>query len=193
MAEADAKLFLWINSWVGRFPVFDQAMEWIVSDYLIPVSFALVLLCLWFTGSDKLERQRHQIGVFVALSSMGFASLAVFIINALYFRPRPFAEHEVSLLFYKPTDSSFPANSMAATFAIAAAVFGVNRRVGAVMYIVAAIYAFSRVYAGVHYPLDVTAGALIGIVVAWLVFKLRDLLEPLPTLVIKAFRIICLA
>lgn len=193
MAEADAKLFLWINSWVGRFPVFDQAMEWIVSDYLIPVSFALVLLCLWFTGNDKLERQRHQIGVFVALSSMGFASLAVFIINALYFRPRPFAEHEVSLLFYEPTDSSFPANSMAATFAIAAAVFGVNRRVGMVMYVVATIYAFSRVYAGVHYPLDVTAGALIGIVIAWLVFKLRDLLEPLLALVIKAFRIICIA
>lgn len=193
MADADAKLFLWINSWVGRFPVFDQAMEWVVSDYLIPVSFALALLCLWFTGSDKLERQRHQIGVFVALSSMGFASLAVFVINTVYFRPRPFAEHEVSLLFYEPTDSSFPANSMAATFAIAAAVFGVNRRVGMVMYVVAAIYAFSRVYAGVHYPLDVTAGALIGIVVAWLVYRLRDLLEPLPTLVVKALRIICIA
>ncbi len=193
MADADAELFFWINSWVGRFPAFDRAMEWVVSDYLIPVGFALALLGLWFTGGDKLARQRHQIGVFVALSSMGFASLAVFIINAVYFRPRPFAVHEVSLLFYEPTDSSFPANSMAATFAIAAAVFGVNRRVGAVMYVVAAIYAFSRVYAGVHYPLDVTAGALIGIVMAWLVFKLRDLLEPLPTLVVKALRIICLA
>ena len=41
--------------------------------------------------------------------------------------------------------------------------------------------------------LDVIAGALIGMVVAFLVFKLKDLLEPIPTIVLKAFRIFCLA
>ena len=193
MANADEKLFLWINGLAGDFSVLDRAVRWVVSDYLIPVSLALTLIGLWFIGSDRLTRHRHQIGVFVALSSMGFSSLAVFIINAVYVRPRPFVDHDVTLLFYQPTDSSFPANPVAATFGIAAAVWVVNRRVGTALLAGAGLYGFARVFAGVHYPLDVIAGALIGMVVTFLVFKLRDLLEPLPTWVIKVARILCLA
>jgi undecaprenyl-diphosphatase len=169
-------------------------MRWVVSDYLVPVSLALTLVGLWFVGSDRMVRQRHQIGMFVALSSMGLSSLTVLIINITYFRPRPFVDHDVNLLFYQPTDySSFPANSIAASVGIAAAVWGVNRRVGTVMLLATGLYSFARVYAGVHYPLDVAAGALIGIVVTFLTFKAKNLLEPLPTLVIKAARILCLA
>ena len=193
MASADEKLFLWINGWVGTWPLFDRFITWVVSDYLVPVTFALVLVALWFSGRDPQERLRNQVGVFVAMSSMALASLAVFISNALYFRPRPFTDHPVSLLFYQPTDSSFPANAMAATFAVAAAVWKLDRRVSLLLYAGAALYAFARVYAGVHYPVDVVAGGLIGVVVAWGVWRLRDLLEPLPTWVIKAFRILCLA
>lgn len=193
MAYADEKVFHWINGLAGRVSFFDRIIEWVVSDYMIPVALALVLVGLWFAGSDMLTRQRYQIGLFVALTSMSLSSLAVYIINWQYFRPRPFVDHDVTLLFYQPTDSSFPANSMAATFGIAAAVWGVNRRIGTVLLIAATLYGFARVYAGVHYPLDIVAGALIAVVITFLVFKLKDLLEPLPTWVIKAARVLCLA
>ena len=193
MAYADEKVFHWINGLAGHVSFFDQIIEWLVSDYLIPVGLALVLVGLWFAGSDKLTRQRYQIGLFVALTSMALSSFAVYIINGLYFRPRPFVDHDVTLLFYQPTDSSFPANPIAATFGIAAAVWGVNRRIGTALLIAATLYGCARVYAGVHYPLDIVAGALIAVVITFLVFKLRDLLEPLPTWVIKAARVLCLA
>ena len=168
-------------------------MGWVVSDYLIPVSLALALVGLWFVERDRLTRQKHQIGVFVALTSMALSSLAVLIMNAMYFRPRPFVDHEVALLFYRPTDSSFPANAVAAAFGIAAAVWGVNRRAGTALLLGAGLYGFARVYAGVHYPLDVIAGALVGVGVTFFVFRLRDLLHPVPEWVIKAARILCLA
>jgi undecaprenyl-diphosphatase len=193
VAHADEAVFRWINGWVGRSSPLDRGMEWVVSDYLVPVSLALTLTGLWFVGDEKAARMKNQIAVFVALSAMGLASWVVFVNNALYFRPRPFVDHDVSLLFYQPTDSSFPANTTAATFAIAAAVWGVNRRVGLALYLAAGLYGFARVYAGVHYPLDIVGGALIGVVVAFLVFKLMELLEPLPTMVIKLARILCLA
>lgn len=194
MAYADEKVFLWLNGWVGRFSPFDNLVELLVSDYLIPVGMALTLLGLWFAGKDSVTRARHQIGLFVALTSLGLSSLAVFIVNTVYTRPRPFLSHEeISMLFYQPTDSSFPSNPIAATFAIAASVWVVNRRVGWFLFAAAGVYAFARVYAGVHYPLDVVAGALIGIVVTLLVLKLRDLMAPITTLVIKAGRIFCLA
>ena len=193
MAYADEKVFLWINGLVGKFTLLDEAVKWVVSDYMVPVGLALALVGMWFIGKDQLTRQKHQIGVFVALSSMGFSSLGVFIVNAVYFRPRPFADHDVSLLFYEPTDSSFPANAVAVTFGIAIGVWGVNRRLGTALIVAASLYGFARVYAGVHYPLDIVAGAAIAVVVTFLVFKLRDLLHPIPTWVIKAGRILCVA
>ena len=164
-----------------------------VSDYLIPVSLGLALIGLWFVEGDRATRQRHQIGVFVALSAMAASSLAVSVVNSLYFRPRPFVDHDVTLLFYQPTDSSFPANAMAAVVGLAAGVWGVNRKLGTVLLIGVGLYGFARVNAGVHYPTDIVAGALIGCVMAFVMFQVRDLLEPLPTWVIKAARIICLA
>lgn len=193
MANADERLFLWINGFVGTVPFLDKVAQWVVSDYLVPVSLALALVALWFIEPDRVVRQRHQIGVFAALTAMGLASLAVFSFNALYFRPRPFDTVDVTLLFYRPTDSSFPSNAVAAVFGIAAVVWGVNRRLGTALLVASGLYGLARVYVGVHYPLDVLAGALIGIAVAFLVLKLRDLIMPLLVWVIKAVRIICLA
>lgn len=191
---ADEKLFLWINGLVGKFEPFDRVMELVVSDYLVPVTLALTLVALWFIGNSKETRQRHQIGLFVALTAMALASLTVFTINALYFRDRPFVGHEeVQLLFYRPTDSSFPANAMAAAFGLSASIWGVNRRVGSIVLVWAGIWGFSRVYAGIHYPLDVITGAFIGIVWSFITFKARYLLGPILVWVIKAARILRLA
>ena len=170
-------------------------MRWLASDYLVPVTLALTLVALWFTGQDGRTRMRHQIGLFVALASMGLSSLSIFIVNIFYFRPRPFDAPglDVELLFYRPTDSSFPSNSAAAAVAVAASVWAVNRPVGAFLMVLAALYGFGRVYAGVHYPLDIAVGAAIGIVVTCLTLGLKNLLQPLPTWVVKAARILCLA
>jgi undecaprenyl-diphosphatase len=194
MAHADETLFLWINGLAGRVTLADSIMVVVGGDYLVPVSLALVLVGIWFVGGDKLSRQRYQTGVIAALTSLAFSNLTVLILNQVYVRPRPFVDLDVELILYRPTDlSSFPANSIAATFGLAAVVWGINRPLGSVLLTVTSLYAVSRVYAGVHYPLDVLVGALIGITVAFLVLKLRNLLEPLLVLVIKAARIFCLA
>lgn len=193
LAYADERLFLWINGFVGTIPALDRVAAWLVSDYLIPVSMALGLIMLWFIETDRKRRERQQIGVFVALTAMALSSLGVFIVNAMYFRPRPFENLDATLLFYRPTDSSFPSNAAAAVFGIAFAVWGVNRRIGSMFIVAAAVYSFSRVYAGVHYPLDIVASALIAMPVTWLTFKGRNLLMPVLTLVMKAARILCLA
>ena len=99
----------------------------------------------------------------------------------------------VNLLFYQPTDSSFPSNSAAAAFAIAAAVWCVNRRIGTVLFIAAAIYGFSRVYVGVHYPADILGGAAIALIVTALTLRLRDLMMPVLVAVIKAARLFAVA
>ena len=41
-----------------------------------------------------------------------------------------------------------------------------------IMYVWAGLFAFTRIYLGVHYPSDIVAGALLGVVVGWLIFRL---------------------
>ena len=158
----DGAIVEWLNSGVGRFGWWDAVMRTMVSDYLTPVSGSLVLLGLWFWGSYP-GRLQDQMTTITGTIGIGFANLVTSQVNNAYFRARPFVEHDLDLLFYKPTDSSFPANAVAIGFAIATAVFLRRRRLGLLLYGLAAMYGFARLYAGVHYPSDVLAGAAIGI------------------------------
>ena len=116
MADGDEVIFLWLNGLAGTFAPLDTAIQWVVSDYLVPAAMAMTLVALWFAGTDLASRTRNQVGALAALGSMAISSGVVFAINAMYFRTRPFDDLDVSLLFYEPTDSSFPANAMAASF-----------------------------------------------------------------------------
>ena len=193
LLDLDESVLLWVNRWTGTAVWLDSVIELLASDYMVAVSMALVLVGLWFTGKDGGERTRHQKGILAALAAMALSSWSVYAINGVYQRPRPFLDNDIAILFYYPTDPSFPSNSAAATFALAAAIWVVNRKVGAVMLAAAAALGFSRVYAGVHYPLDVIAGCGIGVVIALLVHRLRALLEPLPSLALRVARVLCLA
>jgi len=67
----------------------------------------------------------------------------------------------------EPTSSSFPSGHAATSFACAATLATyVSRRGAVVLYLLAAAIAYSRVYVGVHYGLDVLAGAALGLLVA---------------------------
>ena len=189
----DTEIVLWLNQWVGRFAPLDEAGKLLVSDYFLPACIALCILALWFVGADSQARDSRQKAVLTAIISMGFASWVVFIINDHYFRPRPFVDHEITLLFYQPTDPSFPAHPAAASFGMASGVWQGSRKMGVFVYGLAALWGLSRIFAGVFYPSDVVVGALIGVVMGYLVAGGLRLIEPVPTLVLRGARMLHLA
>ena len=193
LVRADERALLWLNGWVGHFPWLDTIAQAVVSDYLVPVLMSLVLLGLWFTGVTASARDRNQRGVLTALLGLAFGNLSVEVIDQFLYRPRPFDTLEVSLLFYRPTDSSFPANPAALGFAIGVGVWLWNRKVGTALFGVAAAFALSRVYAGVFYPLDVLGGAALGAAASLLAMGLLRWVEPLPTLALRLARAVYLA
>ena len=80
-------------------------------------------------------------------------------------RPFNFAEG-VELIISKPTGFSFPSGHTSASFTGAASVFAYNKKIGALALAFALLIGFSRMYLYVHYPTDVLAGALVGVVSA---------------------------
>lgn len=189
----DLQFFRLINGLAGHFPLLDGLMRLLVNEYFVPTSLSLILIVLWFGGRGGTDREGNQRAVFHAALSLLLANGLVKLCNLIAFRPRPFAAHEVHLLFYRPTDSSLPSNPAAVGFSFATAVWLHNRRAGAVMYVLAALFAFARIYCGVHYPLDVIVGGLIGVLSAYLVVRKLGILEPLITLAIRIGRRLYLA
>lgn len=174
----DKALFLQINGLAGSFHFLDEFLKGIANDYFIIISSCLILLALWFGTRARNKREENQKGVICASGSLGIADGIVKICNLFYFRPRPFTELPTNLLFYKPTDSSFPSNSAAVVFALAIGVFFFDKKVGGFLLLLAFLLGFSRIYVGIHYPSDILGGAAVGAVTAFLFFKFIKFLEP---------------
>ena len=153
-------------------------------------AFALGMRALWVWGRNPVGRAKDQLATLVVISALALSKGAVWLINITWDRPRPFVDHgdQLNLLFYPPTDPSFPANPVAIGFASAAAAWSVNRKFGWWLFAAATVYGFSRLYAGVFYPTDIIGGAIVGVAVFGFTTYLRRFLEPLVTTFIRRIR-----
>ncbi|MDP7673551.1 MAG: phosphatase PAP2 family protein [Dehalococcoidia bacterium] len=190
MNSMDASLLIWLNGLSGNIKSFDDLMRLIASDYLMPLVFSLSMFGLWFSGKTSSQRMTYQLTALMGIGALSISNAVVWLINSFWDRPRPFLDHpdELNLLFYSPTDPSFPANPVAIGFAVAMAAWTVNRKFGLWLFAAASLYGFSRVYVGVFYPTDIVAGALVGIAVYGFTSYLRRVLEPLVTMVVRLAR-----
>jgi undecaprenyl-diphosphatase len=151
----------WLN------PVF-EGLSWIGTEGAIWIVLAAVLAALW-----------RRPGFFLQLVA------ADLIADALSYGLRdwigrdrpPLAYPRPKPLVAVPHTSSFPSGHAATAFACATVLAFALPRYAMAFFVLAAAIAFSRVYVGVHYPLDVIGGAVLGVVVA---IALRWLVGALP-------------
>jgi undecaprenyl-diphosphatase len=156
----------------------DRRLEgWIVAHrvgVLDPIAQGLSYIGVWalvwlgIAVAVAILRRRGGVVLWTALAALS-ASLTTDAIKALVGRDRP----DVDTLLTRPDTSSFPSGHAATSFACATVLGALEPRLRVPLYVLAALIAASRTYVGVHYPLDVLAGAAWGLLVGWLVLRAR--------------------
>lgn len=116
-------------------------------------------------------RRTRWLGITVLIALLFTLLVGNLTLKPLVARPRPCWRHpEVPLLIANPKDFSFPSGHSMSSFAAASAIWMWNRRAGVVALAGAVIMAATRLYFYVHYPTDVVAGILIGVVLGVLAY-----------------------
>lgn len=174
--QMDQAIFQFLNNLVGRNFILDAFLKFL-AVYLI-WSIPLFLIIYWFLGVKKTALRSALAGI---LSWQVFANL----IGYLYFRPRPFFALPIKeFIFHRPT-YSFPSDHAAFLFALAFSFYlAGEKKLSFWLFGVGIIIPIVRVIVGVHYPSDILAGWVLGILVAYLAWLIKDpldkwILEPL--------------
>jgi undecaprenyl-diphosphatase len=169
----DKNLLLWLNGFHS--PVFDKVM-WLISGRTEWIPFYLILI-----GYLIYKFRWRSIPIIVAIIvAVSLADqLAVKAFKEVFQRLRPTHNPEIQNLVhivneYRGGMYGFVSNHAANTFALAGflSFFFRNWYFSAVILLWASVVSYSRIYLGVHYPGDVIGGAVLGLIIGWLVYLL---------------------
>ncbi|WML56629.1 undecaprenyl-diphosphatase [Neobacillus sp. PS2-9] len=155
LSQLDYSIFQSINHLAVNDKFLNPLMEFLAerAEYL----FFAGILFYWFFQKSKNRRMIVEAS-FAACIALGLNML----IGMFFYRDRPFVAHHVNWLIPHVKNASFPSDHATAAFVIATGIWIWRKRDGWVWLILAAGIALSRVWTGVHYPLDVIAGMIIG-------------------------------
>ena len=93
-------------------------------------------------------------------------------------RERPFNILEESKLLLPLTENaSLPSGHVSFLFALATVAFFYNKKLGGVLLGLSFLVGISRVYAGVHWPSDILAGVLVGILCGFFIYHISLFLK----------------
>jgi len=107
---------------------------------------------------------------FVFITSISAWIIAT-IIKSLILSPRPFILFEnVKPLFFHGGFDSFPSGHAMFFSALALSLYFIHKRIGLLYILVALIIGLARVASGVHFPIDILFGYILGLIIAF-IFK----------------------
>lgn len=135
--------------------------------------FAVLLLVGWWISRPGSSE------ALAASLWAGAAGLLALALNqplvSFFAEARPYAANpSLLVLADRSSDPSFPSDHATLVGAVAAGLWFVDRRLGALATVGAVLMAFARVYTAAHYPHDVAGGLILGASVAvlgWLALR----------------------
>ena len=175
IADWDKELFLYINS---------HHIAWLDPVMLALSSFtSWIIICIAIIAFMVYKGGRWKYAApFFMLLTIGLNSLLNHIVKQFVARPRPVnveAWEGVIHALEEASATSFSFYSAHSSNSFSMAVFSLlffrNKKYSWVILIWATLVAYSRIYVGKHYPVDIMVGTLFGIMMGFLCYKLFDI------------------
>jgi undecaprenyl-diphosphatase len=165
----------------GKSSVLDTTMIF-AAKYLVYI-FCIYLAYIWFTKNEY--RQEVLFSGYAALLGLG----TNFLITLFYFHPRPFMIPTGTLLIAHAAESSFPSDHATIMFSVSLMLLTSRdlRRSGTVFIGFALISGLARVYAGLHFPMDIAGSLLVASLSVGILLALKNYLIPVNRVVIAYF------
>ena len=158
----DIQILLFIQENIRHY-ILTPFFTLITNEYFLYILLGIVLIYMFKKNEDTRRLAKETIIAFL------ICTLLFVVLKLIFRRPRPFdAFSQLIPLVDKPSDQSFPSGHTASAFICAFMVYdGLPKKYSILVFILAILVAFSRLYVGVHYPTDILA----GIVLAYIVYK----------------------
>lgn len=138
-------------------------------DFIIPKITALgssgaiwIVVAIAFLISKKYRKY----GIILAIGLIMSLLIGNLLLKSLVARPSPcWIESNFPLLVSNPTDYSFPSGHTLASTISAVIITYADKKFGIIAIILATLIAFSRLYLFVHFPSDVFAAIILGVII----------------------------
>ncbi len=184
LAQIDKAIFLFLNGlhqdWLDSSMAFITATPSWIPFYLLIAAFLF-----W-----KFQKYALVVLVAVALSIAAADQFTSTLMKPTFQRLRPCYDQSIQHQVYHYVGCGgqygFASSHAANSFALATLLWLVGRhlperkKIGLILFLWASLVSYSRIYVGVHYVGDILVGALVGAMLAYLVFHLFKKLKIKP-------------
>ena len=178
--DIDSQLFLFLNS--------------LRADWLDPVMIAITEMWVWlpiylllvFLAVKQYGKRCWMIFLAVGLVVLCSDQLSAHVCKPLFHRLRPCYNIDFQDLINLPKGKAgghygFVSSHAANTFAIGTFLTAALRKntkwIGWMLFVWAFLSSYSRIYIGYHYPGDIFCGAVLGILIGLIIWRLYQLIE----------------
>lgn len=171
-------IFYFLNNFALQYLWLDKTIVFFAAIFGILLVLAAAFFLLFhhdksITGRPFISIKQRIGETIIVFVAAGGAWVLAHLIKSIFETPRPFLLlKDVNLLLDYGGFDSFPSGHAMFFAALATSLFFYHKKFGIFFGIGAVLIGIARVIAGIHFPMDILAGYILGIAFAWVVYKL---------------------